>query len=122
MKSTPLGNDSLKLVSYCPLCEARHQPTQARILAKDGETRLVHVTCKKCGGATLALVMQNDAGASTVGVVTDLSHDDVLRFQEGRRVSTDDVIEVHEALGKGLSSLFKIPARSRRSSVKARLT
>ncbi|NBS41610.1 hypothetical protein EBS80_03035 [bacterium] len=116
---TPIGNDSLRIVSYCPLCEARFHPMQTRVLSEQGKTRLLHVTCKKCGGATLALLCENETGASTVGLVTDLSPEDVLRFHVARRVSTDDVIDVHKALGEGLSSLLPVPARKRRSRAKA---
>lgn len=90
-----------------------------RVLAEEGKTRLVHVTCKKCCGATLALLCENETGASTIGLVTDLNSDDVLRFHASRRVSTDDVIEIHKALGEGFAERFSLPARKRRSRAKA---
>jgi len=124
MKSSPLNHDSLRLVSYCPLCEARYAHGNARLLAEEGETRLIHVTCKKCGGATLSLVLENPSGGSSVGMVTDLTHDDVMRLHRSRKVSTDDVIDAHKALGNALSDLFSAPVRTRRtrakSAVKAR--
>lgn len=119
MATTPAGNDSIRPISFCPLCDTRYQAAQARVLAEEGETRLVHVTCRKCGGATLSLLMQSDAGASTVGMVTDLSHEDAVRFRRGRRVSTDDVIEAHELLAKGLASAFDLTVRKRRVRAKA---
>lgn len=118
MKATPFSNDSLRLVSYCPLCEARYAHGNARLLAEDGETRLLHVTCKKCGGATLSLVLENQSGGSSVGMVTDLTHEDVMRLHRSRRVSTDDVIAVHKALGSALTDLFSVPVRARRTRAK----
>lgn len=118
MKSSPLNHDSLRLVSYCPLCEARYAHGNARLLAEEGETRLIHVTCKKCGGATLSLVLENPSGGSSVGMVTDLTHDDVMRLHRSRKVTTDDVIEVHKALGTTLTDLFSAPVRARRTHAK----
>lgn len=121
MKTTPPGGDSLRLVSSCPLCDTRYAPAQARVLSEKEDTRLVHATCRKCGSATLALVVENDAGGSTVGLVTDLSHDDVLRFHRGRRVSTDDVIEIHEAFSAPLGDVLQVLPPKRRSRAKARV-
>ncbi len=118
MKPTPFSNDSLRLVSYCPLCEARYAQGNARLLAEEGETRLIHMTCKKCGGATLSLVLENPSGGSSVGMVTDLTHGDVMRLHRSRRVSTDDVIDVHKALGSALTDLFAVPLRKRRTHAK----
>lgn len=122
MKPSPLNHDSLRLVSYCPLCEARYAHGNARLLAEDGETRLLHVTCKKCGGATLSLVLENPSGGSSVGMVTDLTHDDVMRLHRSRKVTTDDVIDVHKALGNGLTGLLSVPLRKRRTHAKAAVT
>ncbi len=119
MKPSPLNHDSLRLVSYCPLCEARYAHGNARLLAEEGETRLIHVTCKKCGGATLSLVLENPSGGSSVGMVTDLTHDDVMRLHRSRKVSTDDVIDAHKALGNALSDLFSAPVRARRTRAKS---
>jgi len=119
MKTTPSNGDSIRLVSSCPLCETLYSPSQARILSKHEDTRLIHATCRKCGSFTLALVVENEEGGSTVGLVTDLSHEDVLRFHRGRRVSTDDVIETHEELTAPLSEVLRVSLPKRRSRAKA---
>lgn len=121
MKTTPPGGDSLRLVSSCPLCDTRYAPAQARVLSEREDTRLIHATCRKCGSATLALVVENDTGGSTVGLVTDLSHEDVLRFHRERRVSTDDVIEAHEGFNAPLTEVLRVSLPKRRSRAKARV-
>ena len=40
-------------------------------------------------------------GVSSVGLVTDLTYDDVLKFRASRRISVDDVLSVHEELEIG---------------------
>lgn len=88
-------NEGLKLVSFCPVCETRYHPMEARALAGEGETQLLHVQCRKCQNAILALVHVNQVGASSVGLLTDLSYEDVVRFRAERVVHIDDVIEMH---------------------------
>lgn len=88
-------NEGLKLISFCPVCETRYNPMGAHVLGQEGDTQLVHVRCRKCQNSILALVLVNQSGASSVGLVTDLSYDDVLRFKNSRAISIDDVVEAH---------------------------
>ncbi|MBI5794520.1 hypothetical protein HZA87_05595 [Candidatus Uhrbacteria bacterium] len=92
-------NEGLKLVSFCPVCETRYNPMEARALAGIGETQLLHVQCRKCQNAILAIVHVNQVGASSVGLLTDLSYEDVVRFRSQSVVKIDDVIETHRFFG-----------------------
>lgn len=118
-----MWNEGLKLISYCPLCEARYNPMEARLLGKEGDTHLLHVTCRKCHNAILAMVLVNRVGSSSVGLVTDLTVDDVMRFQQHRAVTIDDVIDTHDFLEgdrwKGLIRPVK-KARVRAKAAKPR--
>jgi hypothetical protein len=91
-----IGEDGLKLASFCALCDTRRTPLSVRILGSDMDSHLVHVTCRKCKGSTLCLVLKRADTASSVSIVTDLSPDDVGRFERARAVSVDDVIAAHE--------------------------
>mgnify|MGYP005657166295 FL=1 len=80
------------------------------MLGEQGQTQLLHVRCRKCMNSILALVLVNQVGASSVGLLTDLSYEDVLRFRAEKAVELDDVIDVHrwiessgweEELGRG---------------------
>ncbi len=109
-------NDGLRLVSYCPVCETRYNPMEANLLGEDGETRLLHVQCRKCQHSILALVLVNQVGASSVGLLTDLTYEDVLKFRTNRLVSINDVIDVHSALEDGSwRGIAKIRRRARSS-------
>jgi hypothetical protein len=90
-----LWNEGLKLVSYCPVCETRYNPMEARLLGQQEETQLLHVQCRKCHNSILALVQVNQIGASSVGLLTDLSFEDVVGFRSASTVSLDDVIATH---------------------------
>lgn len=112
-KGSSVWNESLKLISYCPLCETRYRPVSAQMLGEEEETHLLYLTCGKCGSSLLALVLVNTVGASSVGLITDLSFDDVIRFKTARRVTTNDVIAVHELLEREGLSAFSDPVRKR---------
>ena len=106
-------SEGLRLVSFCPVCETRYNPMQAQILGKDGETHLLHVQCKKCRNSILALVLVSQVGASSVGLLTDLTYDDVVRFKMNREVTIDDVIDIHEFFEQGdLTGFFSKKAES----------
>ncbi len=109
-------NDGLRLVSYCPVCETRYLSMEAQLLAENGGTRLLHVRCRKCQHSILALVLVNQVGASSVGLLTDLSYEDVLKFRSNRLVSVNDVIDTHTALENG--SWLKKNQSRRRTKVK----
>lgn len=60
----------------------------------------MHITCHKCQNAFLTLVLVNQVGASSVGLLTDLAYEDVVRFHSQKDISVDDVIAAHEFFGK----------------------
>ncbi|MEK7665842.1 MAG: hypothetical protein AAB337_03120 [Patescibacteria group bacterium] len=91
----------MRLISYCPLCQSEFHPMEAQLLGERGERHLVHVRCVHCHNAILALVLVTKVGVSSVGLVTDLTYDDVLKFRASRRISVDDVLSVHEELEIG---------------------
>lgn len=89
---------------------------EANLLGEEGETRLLHVQCRKCHHSILALVLVNQVGASSVGLLTDLTYEDVVKFRGNRAVTINDVIDVHRALEDGsLQSMANMRQHSRSS-------
>ncbi|MBI2475484.1 hypothetical protein HYV69_03615 [Candidatus Uhrbacteria bacterium] len=103
--SSEQWNEGLRLISFCPVCETRYKPSETKTLNEDDQTRLLHVQCSKCKHSVLALVLINKVGASSIGLLTDLVFDDVLKFRANRRVTVNDVIEIHTSLEAGISGL-----------------
>ena len=96
---SPYFQDGLRLVSYCPLCESSYNPMEARVLGEKEDGHLLHIRCKKCWNSILALVLVSNVGVSSVGLVTDLTFEDVVKFREtSSDVTIDDVIQIHELL------------------------
>ena len=96
--SSPYFDEGVKLISYCPLCEMSYNPTEAKVLGEKEDSHLLHIQCGNCSNAIIALVLISSVGVSSVGMVTDLAHDEVARFKNAPAISTDDVIETHHLL------------------------
>jgi hypothetical protein len=78
----------------------------ARVLAESEGAHLVHLECEACGSAVVAVIMNNALGLSTVGLLTDLTPEDVLKFRSNGTVSADEVLELHGWLADPGTHLF----------------
>ncbi len=87
-----------KLLAHCPLCHEAYQPAEVRLLGEKGPTRLFHCSCKVCGHAVLAVILETPGALSSVGVVTDLEIQDALRFKDAGPVSADECLAIHASL------------------------
>lgn len=90
--------DNLKFVSYCPLCNSAYNPLEAKILEERDDAHLVHVRCRNCQSAIVALIVSGGLGVSSIGLVTDLSAEDVVHFKNEEPITIDDVLALHEEL------------------------
>lgn len=91
-------DDGLKLISFCPLCETHYNPVEAQVVGERENSHLLHITCRKCANSIIALILVSPAGVSSVGLITDLSYPDVLKFRNAAEISVDDVLEAHALL------------------------
>lgn len=96
---SPLDS-GMKLIRECPLCKQEYDFDQIKVIEEDTGAHLVHITCIQCSNAMLAVIMVNQLGMSTVGMVTDLMPDDVVRLRAKQPVSSDDVLTFHEFLSE----------------------
>ncbi len=99
--------EGFRLMAHCPLCQTRYQPSLAKVLAEKDDAYLLHVPCSKCHRAAVALIVPNMFGVNSVGILTDLTPDEVLSVQH-QFVDADDVLGIYEAIKAGtLLSLVK---------------
>jgi len=92
----PFFQDGVKLMARCPLCQTRYQPSLARVLAEREDAYLLHMPCVKCHSAVVALIFTNMFGMNSVGVLTDLTGDEVMPARD-RVVTADDVLNLYQA-------------------------
>ena len=99
-KTAPLANNSiferLKLIKECPLCAFSYEKGKVVILEENNSSHLVHITCSKCLGSILHMIVMTPLGASAVGIITDLSAMEVAKLRKQPAVSSDDLLEFHK--------------------------
>lgn len=93
-----LFNDNTSLITHCPVCSKRYDPLEARIVRDNGASHLVHITCRICRSSVLAIIVANTTGINSIGLVTDMTSDDVSRFGASQPLSSDDVLEAYQFL------------------------
>lgn len=101
-QNTPLHfpQEGLRLISYCPLCHTNFNPFKIKILEEKGDSHLLHTECQCCHSSVVILVLASELGVSSVGLVTDLTGDEVMKFKNSSEVTSDDVIEIHMELNR----------------------
>lgn len=102
--------EGLKLISYCPVCRNRYEQVEAKILEERDESYLIHLKCRRCGSSVVALVMTSVLGITSIGLVTDLASEEVIKFKETAKIEADEVIAVHQLLATDQEILTKLMA------------
>ncbi|MFA6322652.1 MAG: hypothetical protein WCX71_04220 [Candidatus Buchananbacteria bacterium] len=95
-----LFSENQTLINSCPVCNLKFNPLEAKVLAERDSSYLVHVKCHHCQSLMLAVVSLGEMGASSVGIITDLIGEDVIKFRKLKPISWDEVILAHEFLKK----------------------
>ncbi len=87
--------DGVKLMSLCPVCNAKYHSSEMKILEEKSNGHLIHVQCKKCKSCVIAVVYAHNAGVSSVCLITDLMSNDVVKFKDKNPFCINDVIDLH---------------------------
>ena len=98
------SDESLRLVAFCPVCHTRYNHLQAQVGSEREGAHLVHIKCHHCASSVLALILANNFGISSIGLITDLDSLEVLKFKEAVPLAEEDVLAVEALLEQG--SLF----------------
>ncbi len=96
------------MISVCPLCNVKYNPLQLRILDEKIDAHLVYITCRNCCAGVVALIMNRGMGVTSVGLITDLSADDVIKFKESKDLRSEDVLELHQLLESNEEDYLKL--------------
>lgn len=106
MHGRPHHGGDMRVVQVCPVCQTSYYPWQAQVLEERQEAHLIYVECHKCGSGQVALIITSAVGVSTLGLVTDLTPGDVVKFTSSDQVSVDDVMEIHQLLERHSAGLL----------------
>lgn len=94
----------------CPVCKKEYQNSTPHVLYEEEPVHLIHMSCPHCASNILSIVTLSEVGMSSVGVFTDLTAEDVVKFHHREAFRDDDILDTHEFLFRGegttLSHLF----------------
>lgn len=76
----------------------QYNEREVHLLGERGTTRLFHCTCRGCGHAMLAMILETQGSVSSVGLVTDLEVQDALRFRDRVSLTSDECLLAHRVL------------------------
>ena len=102
------SGQELTLGTQCPLCTHEYKKEEVCILEEQGGTQLLHITCAACQHAMLTFVMTSQLGISSIGMLTDLSMQDVVRIKRVDPLDEDAVLAFHSLLQRRTSSLIHL--------------
>lgn len=101
---TPISR-ALTMLRHCPICNTAYSEEMFHAIEKKDEAHLLHGTCAKCNQSVLALVMTSTMGVSSVGMITDLTAEDIRKMSKKQSISEDELFSFHSLLTK--NNLFE---------------
>ncbi|MBU1118438.1 hypothetical protein KKH43_00980 [Patescibacteria group bacterium] len=93
-------NGNARFASACPMCGTEYAPEEARVVSEKEGAFLIHTNCKKCRCSVVATLVANQMGVSSVGLITDLTYEDVIKFKDGSDITADDILRVYTVLSE----------------------
>ncbi len=91
---------SVETVMHCPSCGVKFPQDGANIIGRKNNSLLIHFSCEKCQGASLALVAKNEISGNliTMGMLTDLDYEEAVKIMQEKPITIDEVLDIYEEL------------------------
>jgi len=102
------GQFSLKLIQKCPVCNHDYIEGKIQILEEVDSSFLAYLTCGHCHSSIIVRVMTLPHGMVGNAILTDLSSEEVGKFAEAEVISSNEVLAVHQEVGKSGEFLEKM--------------
>ena len=90
----------LDILLDCPVCSAKYESNNVKVVSARPNALLVHVNCCSCKSSSLALVNKNASGMTAVsmGILTDLDYEEATWMLQLAPITADEVLDVHQAI------------------------
>lgn len=97
---TPLSSwqQALKFINKCPLCGKVYNLEHAYLFAEESAAQFVHITCNHCQSYFVAMILMLGQGLSSVGMITDLSLEDVKRLYKTSAITLDEALSGYQLM------------------------
>jgi uncharacterized Zn finger protein len=90
------GREELRIITACPMCMAAYHPLASRVIAQRGEHHLLYLECRQCGSAVVAFITADAGGVDSIGMLTDLTSDELLEIGHLPTITADDALDLHQ--------------------------
>ena len=87
-------------LACCPFCATAYTEQAVKPVGKRREGEITHASCTQCLRAMLFAVDRKGGHVACVGVLTDCSADEAIRFEKAQKISLDEVLKAHVELRK----------------------
>jgi len=84
------------LAKFCDECGTQYAKEDIRIVQRDNNAILLHLSCKSCGKTHLATIVKPLGITNRMPINTDLQSSEIKKFAGKRSVSSDDVLDAYE--------------------------
>lgn len=98
------GKGELQQIS-CPLCGTHYDSNNAKIIFEKEDAFLLYTDCHTCGSSVIAALITNQLGMSSIGLITDLTFGDAVKFKESEVISPDEVLDIYTVFERKSESL-----------------
>lgn len=85
-------------MKQCPLCGLDYTENSFSLIDQEEESKLIHLACPHCSQSVLAFVVLSRLGLSSIGILTDLTAEDAIRFQTREPISENEILSFHNLL------------------------
>lgn len=100
MEDRSFLDESLKIMSSCPVCQGKYNKDSVVIVDKNEDSYLLHITCPHCASNVLAYVMPTGVGLTTIGLLTDMQSYEVDKFSKLGPITNNDILDFYKMLNQ----------------------
>lgn len=87
-----------QFVSRCPLCNAGYRMEDAYTLESTDDASMIFIECARCKSSIVAVVAMSGMGIISLGMVTDMTREDIERFRAAPSMSSNELLELIQLL------------------------
>lgn len=87
-----------QLISRCPLCNAGYRVEDAQVIETSDDSSTVYVECPRCKSSIMAVVAMSGMGMISLGMVTDMTREDIEKFRMAPGMSGNELLEMIQLL------------------------
>lgn len=85
-------------MKQCPLCDFGFQDRHIRMVDQVKGSETLHISCPGCASHFVMMLAISDVGVGLIGMMSDLSFEDMKYFSKRAPMTDDDLLSMYEQL------------------------